>query len=268
MKRATAYVILFDVMFVALLSVSGFFGGFVGEVTFYSSFIIPFGLAFLLRKNYESEVHLPRILATRTNVFLTLPLVFPTLALVFLISWLTSLALSQISDVSVSDVSGNIAVVILKQALLTALLEEALFRYIPIAYLAPVSKKGAVIFSAVFFALVHCNLYQLPYALAAGIIFAALDIAFDSIMPSFILHLLNNLLSIFWIRESANQTFAAIYISVLLGLAALSIIPIVILRSRYAERVAVIFRDKTKIKLTAESVIFISVMLVMAVLSL
>ena len=268
MRRALTHRALFDLIFILILSLSSFFGAIAGEIVYYLAFVVPVVLAFGLRKNAGVEIRPPRFSMSGKNIALTIPTIPITLALIFLVSWITSLILSLIGDGSVSDVSGNIVTVILKHALLTALLEEMLFRYIPLAYLANISKRGAVIFSAIFFALAHCNLYQVPYAFVAGIIFAALDIAFDSVLPSLLIHFVNNLMSVFWIRGSSNPRFVLIYASVLFALALISLVPIVIMRRKYRESLSPVFLDKTKLKVPIEAVLFMVMTLVIAVTNL
>lgn len=268
MRRALTHLAFFDLIFILILSLSSLFGAIVGEIVYYLAFAVPVLLAFVLRKNAGVEIKPPRLSMSAKNIVLTIPMIPITLALIFLVSWITSLILSLIGDGSVSDVSGNIVTVILKHALLTALLEEMLFRYIPIAYLSNVSKRGAVLYSAIFFALAHCNLYQLPYAFVAGIIFAALDIAFDSVLPSLLLHFVNNIMSVFWIRGSSNSRFVLIYVSVLFAFALISLVPIVIMRRKYRESLSPVFLDKTKLQVPIEAVLFMVMTLVIAVTNL
>ena len=265
MKRALTYVSLLDLVFIAILSFSGFIDGILGELIYYLAFLLPIAMAFFLKRCTGAGFRPIKLKISRENLLLTLPTAAPTLAAVFLVSWLTSLLLSFIGEGNAADVSGNIIRVILTDALLTAALEEALFRYIPLAFIIPHTKRGAVIFSAVFFALAHCNLYQIPYAFFAGVIFSVLDIAFDSIIPSFLLHFLNNLISIFWLRGSGNAGFAIVYTSVLFGTALLSILPIIIFKRRYKDKVSEIFLDKRHIELSYAPILFFAMTLLIAV---
>lgn len=268
MRRALTYVAFFDVIFIFFVSLSSFFGEISSEIVYYLAFLIPVALAYLLRKKVGSETRAPRISISPRNLVLTVAIVMPLIALVFVISWLTTLLLSLIGEGSVSDVSGNIVTVILKHALLTAVLEELLFRYVPLAYLSPLSKRGAVLFSALFFALLHFNLYQLPYALFAGVIFAAIDIAFDSILPSLLVHFANNLVSIFWIRHESDRQFVIIYVSAIFGLALISSAAIILMRRDYKKSFRPILSDKTKIGFPIEILLFVIMALTVAVTNL
>lgn len=268
MKRALTCVTVIDLMFILLLSISAAFGGFVGNLIYYSAFIIPFCAAIYIKNKTGSEFTPPKIKINGMPLRLLMPTVAPTLALIFLISWLTSLFLSFVGDGNYVDVSGNLFVVILMHALIPAIAEEALFRYIPIALILPYTKKGAIWISAFFFALVHCNLYQLPYAFFAGIVFALLDIAFDSILPSVILHFINNLSSVFWLRGGAGGTFSQIYILTLISLAVISLVFIFMFKKDYKEKISPIICDKSKYKLSFEPVLFAVLTLFVAVTDL
>ncbi len=237
MKKSLAYIVFFDLLFVLFLSVSGVFGGILGTVFYYLAFAFPIALAFAAAKRGGVEFYPVKLNISRGNLRLTLPLVAPTLALIFFVSWLTSLLLSHFGGGSTTDVSGNVVWVIFTHAFLTAVFEETLFRYIPLAYLAPHSKREAVLLSALLFALAHCNPYQIPYAFIAGVVFAVLDIAFDSVIPSFTIHFVNNLASIFWLRYGNEGNFGRVYIIVLVSAAILSIIPIFFMRDKYRAKI-------------------------------
>lgn len=72
--------------------------------------------------------------------------------------------------------------------------EELLFRF---ALLKPLRRCGdwfSVIVSAVLFSLFHGNLDQAPYALAVGVILGIIAVKSGSVLPSIILHSVNNIL--------------------------------------------------------------------------
>ncbi len=268
MKNAIKSVVILDFVFIFMLALSGFFNGAVADIVYYSAFILPIAAAVLLNKKFGVAFSPPKLKISRKSLLLTLPTVAPTLALVFLLSWLTSLLLSFVSEGSVTDVSGNIFLVILRHAVLTAILEELLFRYLPIAFLAPHSRLAAAVYSSLFFALAHCNLYQIPYALLAGFIFAVLDMASDSILPSLLIHAVNNLVSIFWIRCGENALFGRIYVAVLVSGAVISMIFICIFRGHYKEKLFGIVNRDQKLEFSYEAVLFALVTLFVAVTGL
>ncbi len=268
MKRALNCVTVVDLLFVLLLSISAFFGGFVGNLVYYCAFVIPFVVAIYVKNKTKAEFNPPKIKIKSKELCLLIPTVAPTLALIFLISWLTSLILSFIGEGNYVDVSGNLFTVILIHAVIPSIAEEALFRYIPIAFISPYTKRGAVWISALLFGFVHCNLYQLPYAFFAGIVFALLDISFDSILPSVLLHFINNLSSVFWQRYGVDAVFYKIYTVSLMALAIMSLVFIFIFIKRYKDKVLPIIRDKSKYKLSYEPILFVALTLFIAVTNL
>lgn len=103
--------------------------------------------------------------------------------------------------------------------------EEIVFRGLTLKALSPFGRKNAIILSAVLFALMHKNIPQAVGAFAIGIIFAIVDIKADSIVPSIIMHSLNNMLPcLVNINSSANSMVIKViynflvYAIVLLGI--------------------------------------------------
>lgn len=62
--------------------------------------------------------------------------------------------------------------------------------------LKPYGQGFAIVMSSVIFGLIHGNLGQIPFAIAGGMFFAYLAVYSGSLIPSIILHGLNNLLSV------------------------------------------------------------------------
>ena len=167
-----------------------------------------------------------------------LPLVMPTLGIIFLVSYLTSLLLGLLGVQGSTVEDAPLFEMIILHALVPSVLEEMLFRYLPMKLIMPYSKRFCVCLSSVYFALAHMNLYQLPYALLAGAIFILIDVWADSILPSFILHLLNNVVSVLWIKYSSSSEFSMWFIIILSSLAVLSLIPLVVKRREYIRAIA------------------------------
>lgn len=161
------------------------------------------------------------------------PLVMPTLGIIFLISYLTSLLLGLLGLSASTVEDAPLPSMILLHAVMPAILEEMLFRYLPMKLIAPYSKRLCVVISSAYFALIHLNLFQLPYALLAGAIFILVDVWADSVLPSIILHLFNNVISIFWIKYSSFAEFSMWFVIILVSLATVSLIPIIIKRRDY-----------------------------------
>ena len=268
MKKAIIYITLADLIFILLLAISGLFSGVAERIVYYIAFAAPFLMTIFIIKKDNIPFYPLKLKMSCKNALLVAPILAPTLLGVFFISWITSLMLTQFGYVNVVDVSGNILYVVLIHAFVPALFEEALFRYIPISCLSPYSKRSAVLISALCFSLVHCNLFQIPYAFTAGVVFAVIDIMCGSILPSFAFHFINNATSVLWLRHADNKYFAIIYLSVLFVLAVASAVPIIIKRKVYKDKLVEIFGDKSKQELSFVLVFFAFATLIMAVMNL
>ena len=88
--------------------------------------------------------------------------------------------------------------------ILPPLLEETLMRKYILGMMMPYGKSGAVLFSAIVFALFHANLMQIPFALLCGGVFGYFTVKTGSIAFAVLMHFLNNL-----------SAFAASYLGIL-----------------------------------------------------
>jgi hypothetical protein len=73
----------------------------------------------------------------------------------------------------------------------------------------------------------------MPYAFVAGVIFMSVNLAFESMWPSVILHFLNNAMSVIWIKYCVSDKSALIFISLLMALALISSAFLILGRERY-----------------------------------
>lgn len=92
--------------------------------------------------------------------------------------------------------TGSLPILLLNYALAPALAEEFFFRFLLLRLFLPHGKRTAVWITAILFALVHLNLAQLPYALAAGLFLGAVAVSSGSFWIPFCFHLVNNALSL------------------------------------------------------------------------
>ncbi|MBQ3284945.1 MAG: CPBP family intramembrane metalloprotease [Ruminococcus sp.] len=90
----------------------------------------------------------------------------------------------------------NILLYFLTVAILPAFVEEFAFRGIIMGILRPYSAGLAILVSSATFALMHGNFVQLPFTFCCGLVFAYIDIKTNSLLPSIIIHFLNNGLSV------------------------------------------------------------------------
>ncbi len=270
MKKAITAITLFDLVFMLLLSVSGSVGGVFGNIIYYLAFVIPIFLAFIyLRgRDYEANPTPLKLLPDLKSIVYTLPLIAPFISAVFALSFLTSLLLNLLGFSSVTDVSGNLFGVIIKHAAIPSVFEEAVFRFIPIMLLLPYSKKNAVVISSVMFAAVHCNLFQIPYALIASFVLSFVAIATGNIFPCILLHFLNNLASIAFMRCSEAQNFNLIFFLSLAVLTLASAAVIFFKREKYKKALTEIKEDKCNVEFASSTVIFVGMAIVIGVINL
>lgn len=88
--------------------------------------------------------------------------------------------------------TGSFWVMFFFVAVVAPVFEELIFRKL---LLHPLRKHGdwfAIIMTALMFGFYHGNFDQMPYAVVVGILFALLAVNTNSVIPSMILHLLNN----------------------------------------------------------------------------
>ncbi len=235
MKRELTLLTLLNLGFLMLLSLSGLTEGVISSILYYSAFLVPGALGIIYIKTQkipQSEDFKIGIKLTRGGIYNLLPLIAPSVLLIFLISVLTSLIMTSLGATDSVEIADNLWLSLLLHAVLPAVLEEILFRYIPLKLMLPYSPKWAVILSALFFSLIHVNLFQIPYAFAAGIIFALINIMTGSIIPSIVLHFSNNAISVVYLMYAIPDGILLFYI-LLVSIAAASAAIIAVRHRRY-----------------------------------
>ena len=267
MKQKLNILTLCYLLFLILLFLSGMTAGILSDVIYFLAFVLPFVFVIYRTKGEKGEKALT-VSMTKDDVCFTIPLVAPTVSAIIIVSALTSLLIfATTGKTNEVDVGDNLFFALISHALLPAFLEEMLFRYLPLRLLANHSKRATVLASAFFFALIHHNLFSIPYAFLAGVIFMAVDLAVGSVIPSFIIHFVNNALSVGLLVCADNPAFApAIYI--ILGvLTAVSLCVVFVKRKVYLKRFASVFQKGEEVKITVEMLIFAGLTLSIALLS-
>lgn len=243
MSHAIKIVTLIDIMFLILLMLSASFTGVISSIIYTLSFLIPFAIGFAYSKQLKTKREEELGIAEPLDKFFTLkksdilsliPLIAPAITIIFFIAALTSLILTALGAVNSQPENVPLIEMLIVHALAPAILEELLFRYIPMKLLFPYSPRYCVLLSALYFALIHANLFQMPYAFAAGIIFMVLNLAFDSVLPSLILHFTNNVLSVICMKYCLDYGSIIAFAVVLLLFALISLIFIVKRRYHYS----------------------------------
>lgn len=233
MDEAGKLINLLYVIFILLLALSGSFGGLMGELIYYLAFFIPILIGFYYSKELQRKREEVKGVAEPPDRLLSFdkvravklaPLVAPSILVIFFTSLTTSVILSffGITASPVEDV--GIIRMLLIHALIPAVLEELLFRYVPLKLIAPYSRKWCIIYSSICFSLIHCSFVQMPYAFVAGFIFILIDVMLGSVWPSIILHFLNNAVSVMWMKYASGIGASVIFTVALVLLAIVSFI--------------------------------------------
>lgn len=99
-----------------------------------------------------------------------------------------SSVMESMTPMSISD---GIVILIFSSAV-APVLEEYIYRHLLLRPLKIIGDTPAIIISALIFGLVHGNFDQFAYAFLSGIILGLVAVRYDSIIPSIILHVINN----------------------------------------------------------------------------
>ena len=265
-KKAIGFVAILDIIFIVFLSLSGSFEGFLSTIFYIFAFIVPIFMGYLTTREENSDVEFFGIGDTKS----TLPFIAPTIGIVMLISTLTSLIISALGGGENSvELGDNLILALTSHALVPAIFEEALFRYIPMRVMKKTSPVLLLAYSSIFFALIHHSFFSIPYALFAGIMFMAVDLMAKSIWPSVIIHFLNNAISVLLMFYEDVAVLSAVLISLVAVLSVASIAFIIINRKKYGEFVKE-FADVSPLKSAPPKEIWVLAvpMLIIAVLEL
>ena len=116
---------------------------------------------------------------------------------------------SEITSEEIASVLTQSSVIenIVRAVLIPAVVEEFVFRG---CIFGVYSKKNTIVgifLSSILFSLMHCNLYQIPYTVVGGIVFACSAYITDNIGTSIIGHFTVNLISLgmHYMSESINK---------------------------------------------------------------
>lgn len=118
-----------------------------------------------------------------------------TIIVSIFVSMLSSAGISvPQSDFSMTDSNaGTLIMQFLYVIAIGPICEELLYRGVIISLLKPYGKGVAVFFSAFLFGYMHGNIPQFMSAFAGGLVFAAIAVKYDSIIPTIVMHMLNNI---------------------------------------------------------------------------
>ena len=169
--------------------------------------LLPALLLLALPKNERGDAKalLPPARRAWTHLWL-LPLFLVTVMLLSILSGL----FAGLFGIESPAPEGSLPILFLCYALAPAIAEEFFFRFLLLRLFLPHGKQTAVWVTAILFALVHMNLAQLPYALAAGLFLGALAASSGSFWLPFLFHLINNSLSLLLSYAGGIAPLAAI----------------------------------------------------------
>jgi membrane protease YdiL (CAAX protease family) len=195
MKRSlTAVSVLLLSQTLLSLLFSGF-SGILRELGVVLSYVLP--LALFLTPFYKSCEKNADIGFSYKPTLRFLPLFPLFLAGVIIISVTTSYISAEIGyETHPVSPSEHIYLAIIFDVLVPAICEELLCRYALLRLLSPFGRGGAALLSALLFALMHANFYQMPYAFFAGFFLSALALSSKSALLPVIFHVLNNLTAV------------------------------------------------------------------------
>lgn len=229
-KKTIGFLSILNSVFVVFLILSGSFTGILSTVFYILAFIIPVSVGFYKTREENKTKDFLGIKGARV----ALPFIAPTIGAVMLISFLTSLLIGLIAGKeNTVDIGDNLFLAIVTHALAPAIFEEALFRFIPMRAMRGERWPVVMLYSALFFALIHHSFFSIPYAFFAGLAFMLIDLVADSVWPSVIIHFLNNTLSVLLIFYSGSAMLPWITASAILILTAVSVIYILKNKSKY-----------------------------------
>ncbi len=265
MERNIKIFTVASLAFLCILSLSGSLGGVIGEILYILAFAIPVCLSLLGARGEKPSLGLGVKIKNAALIFSASPLL---LFLIFALSFITAVIISiTVGANNPSPVSGSPVTDVLSLAFAPAILEEALFRYLPLKLIAPYSRKSALIISSLFFSLVHASLFSIPHALLAGFGFMAADLIAGSVIPSVVLHFLNNLISIGW-EYSVMSKNTAVFLTVFIIFAAISILSVILMRKKFKAAFSECFDKKDKVFFPTFTAALIIPTLAVAILNL
>jgi hypothetical protein len=98
------------------------------------------------------------------------------------------------ADFTISSPSAySIIIQLIYVCLIGPIIEEFIYRGLVIRLLSPFGKGLAVVFSALIFGIMHGNIPQAASAFAGGLVYAMIAVRFNSIAPTIVIHMLNNI---------------------------------------------------------------------------
>lgn len=276
MKAKLTLLSIADLSFLLILALAGGVGGVPGILLRCAAWILPCSLSLMwLHRRERTEKNVSKsfpMLSPGTGLSLILPLFPLLLALNLGVANLTGVFFRLFGlPLPTMSAAAPLWESLLLSALLPAVGEELLFRYLPLRALSGESGRAAVLWSALLFAAVHGNFYQFPYAFLSGVMFAVLDLYAGSLLPSFLFHLGNNAVSVFLTATGGrfgDAVTGRVFLPVLAVTCGLSLVYIVLRRTSYLSFFTYEKREKRKYIFAISPFVVLAVGVTMAILHL
>ena len=195
MKANVRYISFANLIFLLLLIGAGATSGAVSEIAYICAYALPCVFVFWLCKGcFKSPLDDFKLKKEGASVAaLAAPTVALTIGLAALTSFIMESAGAETEKISTEP---HFVYSLVTLALVPALLEELLFRYLPMKLLLPNSPRTCILLSAVMFSAAHMSVQSFVYAFFAGVAFMTLNVISKSMLPSLIIHFINNVLSV------------------------------------------------------------------------
>lgn len=239
MENAVRHLSIISVLVLTLLFVPSGFDGFMSSMAYILAFVLPFLLGLLWLRaddNGDKEEATPSyITIDKRGLFITLLALFPCVFVTFSLSYLTVSVMSFAGFENTVELGDNLFLALLMHAAMPAVLEELVFRYLPLRFIGKRAVLPCILLSSLFFSLVHHSFFSYFYTFVAGAILITIDLLTDSVIPSMIIHFVNNLLSVLWTFYSGSWEFELPFFLVIAVLAVLSGVAIFLMRGRARE---------------------------------
>ncbi len=160
-----------------------------------STYMIGFPLCVLVMKLADESVQTVKGSMTKSQYIRAIFIMFPvTIALSYLSNYIASVLSGGEAENSFvgSMVAGDSILAMIMVSVLAPIFEELIFRKLIIDRARRYGEVVAILFSAAAFGIFHCNLYQLFYAFALGIIFGYVYVRTGNIILTIIMHMIMN----------------------------------------------------------------------------
>ena len=229
----------------------------LSEIVYYSAFILPVVMCEIYLYRGGEKASIP-IRFGKREIFTALLLVAPFAVAVSAVSEGTGALIYLLTgETSSVTLEGNIVTRLALHACLPAILEEAVFRYLPYRMLKGHSNATVIIVSALSFGVAHISLFSLPYAIVAGVILMCVMIATGSVAVTVALHFINNAISVILMTYGDNIAVKNTVFVIICLLFVLSVAIISVKRKQFAKAISASLSCKGEKAFPTETLMYI-----------